>query len=98
MLGELVTAQKAEAINLVNWVVPASELMTKAREIAQTLKRKAPLAVGMVKHVMNSSRGQDPTTGRILERLGSSVLVTSEDAKEGVRAFHDKRPPRWTGR
>jgi len=98
MLGELVTAQKAEAINLVNWVVPASELMTKAREIAQTLKRKAPLAVGMVKHVMNSSRGQDPTTGRILERLGSSVLVTSEDAREGVRAFHDKRPPRWTGR
>ncbi len=98
MLGELITAQKAEAINLVNWVVPAAEVMTKAREVAAAFKRKGPLAVGMVKHVMNSARGQDPTTGRILERLGSSVLVVSEDAREGVRAFHEKRPPRWTGR
>jgi enoyl-CoA hydratase len=97
MLGELVTAQKAEAMNLVNWVVPATELAARTREIAETFKRKAPLAVGMVKHVMNSARGQDPTTGRILERLGSSVLVTTEDAHEGVRAFHDKRPPRWSG-
>ncbi len=98
MLGELITAQKAEAINLVNWVVPAAELITKTRKVAETFKRKGPLAVGMVKHVMNSARGQDPTTGRILERLGSSVLVASEDAREGARAFHEKRPPRWTGR
>ncbi len=98
MLGELISAQKAEAINLVNVVVPAAELRAKTREIAETFKRKAPLAVGMVKHVMNTARGQDPTTGRILERLGSSVLVTTEDAREGMRAFHEKRPPRWTAR
>ena len=98
MLGELIGAQKAEAMNLVNAVVPAAELPARTREIAEAFKRKAPLAVGMVKHVMNTARGQDPTTGRILERLGSSILVATDDAREGVRAFHEKRAPRWTGR
>lgn len=98
MTGELISAQKAEAINLVNAVVPAQELMPKVREMAATLIKKAPLAVGMVKHIINTARGVDPTTGRILERLGGSVLVNTEDAREGVRAFKEKRPPRWTGR
>ena len=98
MTGELISAQKAEAINLVNAVVPARELMGKVREVAAGLIKKAPLAVGMVKHIINTARGVDPTTGRILERLGGSVLVNTEDAKEGVRAFKEKRPPRWTGR
>jgi len=98
MTGELISAQKAEAINLVNAVVPAQELMAKVRDMAATLIKKAPLAVGMVKHIINTARGVDPTTGRILERLGGSVLVNTEDAKEGVRAFKEKRPPRWTGR
>lgn len=98
MLGELITAREAEAMNLVNWVVPAAELAAKTRELAETFKRKAPLAVGMVKHVLNTARGQDPATGRILERLGGSVLVATEDAREGVRAFKEKRPPRWSGR
>ena len=98
MLGELISAQKAEAINLINMVVPARELMTKVREVAATFIKKAPLAVGMVKHIINTMRGVDPNTGRILERLGGSVLVNTEDAREGVRAFKEKRPPRWTGR
>jgi len=98
MTGELISAQKAEAINLVNAVVPAQELMAKVREVAAGLIKKAPLAVGMVKHIINTARGVDPTTGRILERLGGSVLINTEDAKEGVRAFKEKRPPRWTGR
>ncbi len=98
MTGDLISAQKAEAINLVTAVVPAQELMPKVRETAATLIKKAPLAVGMVKHIINTARGVDPATGRILERLGGSVVVNTEDAREGVRAFREKRPPRWTGR
>jgi enoyl-CoA hydratase/carnithine racemase len=98
MLGELISAQKAEAINLVNMVVPAQELMAKVHEVAASLIKKAPLAVGLVKHIINTARGVDPATGRILERLGGSILVNTEDAREGVRAFKEKRPPRWTGR
>jgi len=98
MLGELISAQRAEAVGLVNMVVPAQELTARVREVAATLIRKAPLAVGMVKHIINTARGVDPSTGRILERLGGSILVNTEDAREGARAFKEKRPPRWTGR
>jgi enoyl-CoA hydratase/carnithine racemase len=98
MLGELISAQKAEAINLVNLVVPAAELMARVRDVAATLMRKGPLAVGMAKHIINTARGVDPATGRMLERLGTSVLIRTEDAREGVRAFREKRAPRWTAR
>ena len=98
MLGELISAQRAEAVGLVNMMVPAQELTARVREVAATLIRKAPLAVGMVKHIINTARGVDPSTGRILERLGGSILVNTEDAREGARAFKEKRPPRWTGR
>lgn len=98
LLGELIGAEKALAIGLANFVVPATELQAKVREVADTLIRKGPLAVGMAKHIINTARGVDPATARVLERLGQSVLVQSEDAREGVRAFREKRPPRWKGR
>ena len=96
--GELISAQKAEAIGLVNAVVPGEELMAKSRELAATLMKKGPLAIGMAKHVINASLGVDPNTGRILERLGTSVVLKTEDSREGARAFKEKRPPRWKGK
>ncbi len=42
--------------------------------------------------------GIEERPGRILERFGSIVLVTAEDTREGVRAFHERRAPRWSGR
>jgi enoyl-CoA hydratase/carnithine racemase len=98
LLGELIGAPRAEAIGLVNFVVPADGLMAKAREVAATLIKKGPLAVGLAKHVTHAALGVDPNTGRVLERLGTSLLLTSEDAREGARAFREKRPPRFKGR
>ena len=98
LLGEMISAERAEAIGLVNLVVPGGELLGKAREVATTLLKKGPLAVGLAKHVMNAALGVDPGTGRVLERLGASLVVGSEDAREGARAFREKRAPRFRGR
>ncbi len=98
LLGELISAQRAEAIGLVNFVVPADGLMAKAREVAETLISKGPLAIGLAKHITHAALGVDPSTGRVLERLGASLVVMSEDAREGARAFREKRPPRFQGR
>jgi len=95
LTGELISAEKAEAIGLVNAVVPDDALSGKVRELAATLIKKGPLALGMAKHVMNAALGVDPHTGRILERLGTSVLLKTEDSREGVRALKENRAPRW---
>ena len=59
---------------------------------------KAPLALGMSKVIMNTCQDIDSTSGRILERAGQSVLIQSEDHKEGLRAFREKRKPVYRGR
>ncbi|MBI1892508.1 MAG: enoyl-CoA hydratase/isomerase family protein [Candidatus Rokubacteria bacterium] len=98
LMGELISAERAETFGLVNLVVPPDALMPKAREMAETLIRKGPLAIGLAKHVINAALGVDPATGRVLERLGSSLLIGSDDAREGAQAFREKRPPRFQGR
>ena len=64
--------------------------------MAQVLAAKAPLALGMAKLVLNTCAEVDLETGRRLERLGQSVLKKTQDHREGVRAFLEKRPANWT--
>jgi enoyl-CoA hydratase/carnithine racemase len=54
--------------------------------------------MGMGKHVINLCLNADMHTGRYIERLGQSVLVLSEDHKEGMQAFKEKRKPKFTGK
>jgi enoyl-CoA hydratase/carnithine racemase len=92
-----VPADEAHRIGLVNRVFSASGLLPGTYEFARHLLTKAPQAMGMAKHIINTCQNVDAETGRILERLGQSVLIRSQDNKEGMTAFREKRKPRFKG-
>jgi len=98
LTGELVSAAEAKTMGLINAVVPAGQLMAKTREYAEKIMKRGPLAVGMAKQIINTSLNVDAATGRALERLGQSILLKTEDAEEGFRAFREKRPPKFSGK
>jgi enoyl-CoA hydratase/carnithine racemase len=97
MAVEPVDAAEACRIGLVNRVCEPDELMPRTLEFACKLQTKAPQAMGMAKHIINSCQNVDTETGRLLERLGQSVLIRTEDNKEGMTAFQNKRPAKFRG-
>lgn len=93
-----VGAEKAEQIGLVNRVFTPKDLMKGTMDFARMLATRAPVAMGMAKHIINTCQNVDTETGRILERLGQSILIQTEDNKEGQAAFREKRKPKFKGR
>jgi enoyl-CoA hydratase/carnithine racemase len=93
-----VPADEAQRIGLVNRVFEPSDLLSKTFEFARMLIGRAPLAMGMAKHIINTCQSVDTETGRVLERLGQSILIGTEDNQEGQAAFREKRKPRFKGR
>lgn len=95
LLGEMITAQQAYELGLVNWVAKEEELEAKADEIAEKLSKKSPLAIAAGKRGLSRSAevGYSQAIDFGTEMFAS--LCTSEDAKEGVRAFLEKRTPEW---
>jgi enoyl-CoA hydratase/carnithine racemase len=92
-----VSAEKAERWGLVNEVAEHERLMEAGLAFARELCGRAPLAMGVAKHIINTCQNVDTETGRILERLGQSILIRTSDAKEGMRAFCEKREPHFRG-
>ena len=98
MAGEFIDAQRALQIGLTTRVVAKEKLVDEARALADKLVKKAPQAIGAAKAVINACQSIDATSGRILERMAQSALILSQDHKEGVKAFREKRPPQYQGR
>jgi enoyl-CoA hydratase/carnithine racemase len=98
MTGEMVPAERALALGLVEELHPPEELLPRAMAFAELLATKAPLALGLGKLVLNKCLDVDLDTGRTFERLAQSVLKRSSDHEEGARAFIEKRKPRFSGR
>lgn len=96
--GDRINAKEAERIGLVDIVVPAEELEKYTLEFANKLAQKAPLAIKYMKLAMNKGIQVDLKTALRVEDLISDILTRTEDFKEGLAAFKEKREPRWTGR
>jgi crotonobetainyl-CoA hydratase len=92
------TAQRAYDIGFLNKVVPGEDLMEEAMGMAQTIAENAPLAVQSFKEL--AYRGLNMSTQDIssLTYHMYDQLLTTEDSKEGPKAFAEKRKPQWQGR
>jgi len=96
--GEKVRAQRCLELGLCNRVVPAAELLDTSLAWATELAAKAPLALRYTKHALNRALEDDLGQTISHEAQLQHLCVTSEDAKEGIAAFLQKRAPVWKGR
>lgn len=97
LLGRRFTADEALRWGLVNRVVPQARLMEAAEGYAQAIKDNAPLATQAIKELVVRSQSLPLEQGIRLETAFFDIIKSTEDAKEGPRAFAEKRPPRYRG-
>ncbi|MCI0432592.1 MAG: enoyl-CoA hydratase-related protein [Gemmatimonadetes bacterium] len=98
LTGELIDAAEAERIGLVDWVVDDAELRTRTLEIARTLAGFSPVALALARTAVRTAMETPLAVGLAHERDLFIAAFASEDRVEGVRAFLEKREPRFTGR
>jgi enoyl-CoA hydratase len=97
LVGDMISAQEAFRIGLVNRVVPADQVDQTARDLAGRMARNSPLAMRKAKEAMLQSSGRSIADAFQVEDDCIRVLLRSQDAREGSRAFMEKRPPVFTG-
>ncbi|MCB1474575.1 MAG: enoyl-CoA hydratase/isomerase family protein [Rhodobiaceae bacterium] len=98
MTGKLLSGDECADWGLVNNAVPTSELDREVRELCEMLASKSPFAMAMTKAAVNRGLDADTESLVMLEMMTVNLVNQSEDAKEGVNAFVEKRPPNWKGR
>jgi enoyl-CoA hydratase/carnithine racemase len=93
--GRQIRAETAARWGMVNYVVPESELLTKAEELTMEICQAAPLAIGLAKRVIDGLT--DLERGLMLESWAQSQLLDTDDFTEAVEAYMMKRPPKFKG-
>ncbi|MFN3384196.1 MAG: enoyl-CoA hydratase/isomerase family protein [Archaeoglobaceae archaeon] len=95
LTGERIDAKTAEKLGLVNKVVEQDKLIEEAKTLAEKLKTKSPKALMLVKQAVNRGFKSDLGNGLKYERDFFALSFTSKDAEEGIKAFVEKRAPRF---
>ncbi len=98
LVGEPITAQHALAIGLVNRVVPPAEVLRTAEDFARRISLGAPVALAKSKEAILRSNGRPLEEAFAIETQCTKENAATDDAKEGPRAFMEKRAPVFTGR
>ena len=98
LTGEIISAQEALEIGLVNKGIAGKELAAEAETIAKTLTTKGPIALRYAKEAINKGLDLTLEQGLHLEADLYLLLHTTEDRTEGIKAFLEKRPPKFKGR
>jgi enoyl-CoA hydratase len=98
LAGEMITAQEAHRIGLVNEVTAPAELIPRAEAIASKIIANAPLAVQYAMEAVNKGLEMTLQEGLYLEAVLFGVSCATEDKKEGTTAFLEKRPPQFKGK
>ena len=98
LTGDWLSAKEAEALGLVNKVVPADKLEEAANEMAQKLAKKSPMASKCIKMLANKGIQADLYTGLQMEISAVAAHFLTEDFAEGLKAFDERREPHFPGR
>lgn len=98
LTGRMMDAAEAERAGLVSRIVPAGELLDEALKVANTIAEMSPVAVLAVKEAVNRAFESTLAEGLRFERHLFHAAFATADQKEGMAAFSEKRPPKFTGR
>jgi enoyl-CoA hydratase/carnithine racemase len=98
LTGETISAQEAYRIGLVNEIVPAADLITRAEAILRKIGANAPIGVKLSLEAVNKGLEASQVEGLLLEAAYFGLCAATEDKKEGTTAFLEKRAPHFQGR
>ncbi len=98
MTGRQVKAEEAMAIGLVNYVYPPAELLERGFELGRALVGKPPLSIKLIKQMVQHGLDMNLSGATLWETDGFGLAFATDDRREGMAAFLEKRPPQFSGR
>ena len=98
LTGDMIDAEEAHRIGLVNKVVPPDQLMDACMKLAKKIMSKAPVSIRMALKAVNAGCEMSLPEALVLESHLAGICMSTQDKEEGIKAFQEKRPPKFVGR